>query len=110
MIVHITRDEGFVQAMGHRVALHLGGEPELKRRVLGTIAQLDAPPDEVRFERLEPGEDEEVDDDATEDPPGEAAAAAPELGAAEPKPGAPAPKAGQPKGKPPPRRGQKGKA
>jgi hypothetical protein len=57
MIVHITRDDaGFVQALGHRVALHLGGEPELKRRVLGTLAQLDDPPDELRFERQQPGE------------------------------------------------------
>jgi hypothetical protein len=52
MIVHIVRDEGFVAAMGHRVALHLGGEPELKRRCLGTLAQLDDPPDEIQFERL----------------------------------------------------------
>lgn len=52
MIVHIVRDEGSVAAMGHRVALHLGGEPELKRRVLGTLAQLDDPPDEIQFERL----------------------------------------------------------
>jgi hypothetical protein len=51
MIVHITRDGDAVHAQGHRVALHLGGEPELKRRVLATIAQLDDPPDEIRFER-----------------------------------------------------------
>lgn len=50
-IVRIVRGDGFVSALGHRVALHLGGEPELKRRVLGTLAQLDCPPDEIRFER-----------------------------------------------------------
>jgi hypothetical protein len=54
MIVHITRDAGGVHAQGHRVALHLGGEPELKRRVLATISQLDDPPDEIRFQRLGP--------------------------------------------------------
>lgn len=86
MIVTITREGPYVQAMGHRVALHLGGEPELRRRVLSTIAQLDAPPDEVRFERAE--------------------RASPEAVAAEPVAGAPAP--APPKGeapdKPPPRR------
>jgi hypothetical protein len=54
MIVLITSERGFLQAMGHRVALHLGGEPELKRRCLGSIAQLDSPPDEIRFERVAP--------------------------------------------------------
>lgn len=97
MIVHIIRDSGFVQAMGHRVALHLGGEPELKRRVLGTMAQLDDPPDEVRFER-ETGDAEEggAEEGPAEEPdePAEPAPAG----------GAPEPKRGPAKGKPPPRR------
>jgi hypothetical protein len=53
-VVRIVREEGFVSAMGHRVALHLGGEPELRRRVLAQLAQLDSPPETIRFERIEP--------------------------------------------------------
>jgi hypothetical protein len=94
MIVHIVRDEGFVAAMGHRVALHLGGEPELKRRVLGTVAQLDDPPDEIRFARGP--EDGDADEDPEEEPDGPREPAA--VGAA------PEPKRGPAKGKPPPRR------
>lgn len=104
MIVHIIRDGGFVNAMGHRVALHLGGEPELKRRCLGTLAQLDAPPDEIRFELLEPpaaaiarpAEPEELAErEETED-------------ATEPAP-EPAPEPKRAAARPPPRR-QKGKS
>ncbi len=99
MIVHIVRDEASVSAMGHRVALHLGGEPELKRRVLHTLAQLDAPPDEIRFRRLAPGD---VDADGPAEPPAPPpdAAERPEEPDPEPPP--------LPRGKPPPRR--KGKA
>ena len=52
-IVRVVREEGFVSAMGHRVALHLGGEPELRRRVLQTLSHLDSPPEQIRFERVE---------------------------------------------------------
>lgn len=100
MIVHIVRDAGFVAAMGHRVALHLGGEPELKRRVLQTLAQLDAPPDDIQFRRVGP----------TDEEPEPAAPAPPERAALaeEPQPERepPAPT----RGKPPPRRDKRGKA
>jgi hypothetical protein len=102
MIVHIVRVDGFVAAMGHRVALHLGGEPELKRRVLGTLAQLDDPPEEIRFDRLEPT-DVDTDPDPAEQPrePPAAPDAPAEL---EPKGDAPEPQRGAAKGKAPPRR------
>jgi len=99
MIVHIIRDGGFVAAMGHRVALHLGGEPELKRRVLGTIAQLDDPPDDVTFRRI-PFETDERPPRAEPAEPKPAPAAAAE---------APPPAEPPDRPKPPPRRGQKGK-
>lgn len=86
MIVHIIRENGSVQAMGHRVTLDLGGEAELKRRVLATMAQLDNPPDEIRFERLEPSAAAtaaSADPDEPDSPP---APTAPE---AEPRPKAP---------------------
>ncbi len=102
MIVHIVSDGASVSAMGHRVALHLGGEPELKRRVLHTLAQLDAPPDEVRFRRLAAGD---VEAEGPAEPP---APPAPPSEAAE-RPEEPDPEPPPlPRGKPPPRR--KGKA
>ena len=52
MIVTIEREAAHVAAMGHRVALELGGEAELKRRCLETLSRLDFPPDQVRFDRL----------------------------------------------------------
>jgi len=52
MIIEITKDTDYVHAMGHRVALGQGGETELKRRCYEGLSRLNAPPDEVRFERL----------------------------------------------------------
>lgn len=98
MIVHIIRENGFVQAMGHRVALDLGGEAELKRRVLGTMAQLDDPPNEVRFERLEPAAAATA---APAEPSEPEPVAEPTEGSAEPAEVEPEP---EPKPKPPPRR------
>ena len=54
MIISIESEAGHVQAMGHRVAIERGGEAELRRRVLASLAQLDEPPDEIRFERARP--------------------------------------------------------
>jgi len=51
--IEITRAAGFVNAMGHRVAVDQGGENELKRRCLETLAHYSSPPDEIRF--LRPG-------------------------------------------------------
>ncbi len=51
--IEITRSAGFVSAMGHRVSLHQGGENELKRRCLETLAHYSAPPDQIAF--LRPG-------------------------------------------------------
>lgn len=82
MIVHIVIDGDFVSAMGHRVALHLGGEPELRRRCLGSLAQLDNPPDEIRFRR--PGAPADTAEPIDAEP--------------------------EPKAKPPPRKGQRGKS
>lgn len=104
MIVHIIRERGFVQAMGHRVALHLGGEPELKRRVLASIAQLDDPPDELAFRRVEPEQPEAATHAA--------AASADPATPSESEPPAPAEPEPEPRPKPPtppPRRGKKGK-
>jgi len=52
MIIEITNEPGSVQAMGHRVSLEAGGEPELKRRCFESLSRLNAPPDEVLFQRL----------------------------------------------------------
>jgi hypothetical protein len=52
VIIPIGRDEASVFAMGHRVDIDQGGVRELKRRCLAALAQLNDPPDEVRFETL----------------------------------------------------------
>lgn len=51
MIIEIQRAGAHMSAMGHRVTLSQGGEPELKRRCLETLSRYDHPPDEVLFRR-----------------------------------------------------------
>lgn len=49
MIIEIQRAGAHVGAMGHRVALTEGGEPELRRRCYETLSRYDFPPAEVSF-------------------------------------------------------------
>lgn len=49
MIIEIQRAGAHVSAMGHRVPLNQGGEPELRRRCYETLCRYDFPPAEVSF-------------------------------------------------------------
>jgi hypothetical protein len=49
MTIEIRDQDGYFDAMGHRVAENHGGVNELKRRCLETLSRLNEPPDEIRF-------------------------------------------------------------
>ena len=73
MIITVGRDDESVYAMGHRVAIGAGGEQELRRRCLATLAQLNDPPEAVEFQALwraaETVPDDEPEPEADESTP-----------------------------------------
>jgi len=51
MIIEVTERAGHLEALGHRVPLAHGGEPELRRRCLETLSRYKEPPSQIWFQR-----------------------------------------------------------
>jgi hypothetical protein len=100
--IEITRVGATVSAMGHRVAVEQGGENELKRRCLETLAHYSSPPDQICF--LRPGASAE----ASPEVPGRQGPAGPHASAlaraVQAAPEAPVPAEAAPEPKPAPAR------